>query len=153
MKGLSRKTLAPNAEPVYEHVEPIHEHVEPITVAASVSAGAEPAALPVHIRSLIDALIEGDRIAVFTVLRQQVRDGGVPEQLLSTVVCILDDVYRARLYNTPCDADIARLTARLSTPILEKLISSLTTAVDSSYSEGVTGAKLALIRALAVLGA
>jgi len=36
---------------------------------------------------------------------------------------------------------------------LEKLIASLTTAIDSSYSTGVTGAKLALTRALSILGA
>ena len=82
-----------------------------------------------------------------------VHDGGSPEHLLSTIVCTLDDAYRTRIDGTTSDAAIARLTARLTTPILEKLITSLTTAVDSSYSEGVTGAKLALIRALSVLGA
>jgi hypothetical protein len=78
---------------------------------------------------------------------------GSPEQLVSGVVCLLDDVYRARVDGTACDPDIARLTARLSTTTLEKLIASLTTAIDSSYSTGVTGAKLALTRALVTLGA
>ena len=81
------------------------------------------------------------------------RGAGAPEQLISSVVCLLDDTYRARIDGTDCDADIARMTARLSTPTLEKLIASLTTAIDSSYSTGVTGAKLALTRALTVLGA
>ena len=62
-------------------------------------------------------------------------------------------MYHARIDGTACDPDIARLTARLTTPQLEKLISALTTAIDSSYSTGVTGAKLALTRALAILGA
>jgi hypothetical protein len=48
---------------------------------------------------------------------------------------------------------VARLTAKIPTPTLEKLVASLATAVDSSYSEGVIGAKLALTRALLVLGA
>ncbi len=151
VKGLSRKSLAPNAEPIYEQVEPIYEQVEPITVAAST--GVESTAIPAHSRSLIVPLIEGDRAAVFAGLRKHVQEGGAPEQLLSTMVGILDDVYRARMDGASCDADIARRSARLSMPILEKLIASLTTAVDSSYSDGVTGAKLALIRALSVLGA
>jgi hypothetical protein len=82
-----------------------------------------------------------------------VRGGGVPEHLVSSVVCLLDDTYRARIDGSYCDETIARLTARLDTPTLEKLISSLTTAIDSSYTDSVTGAKLAFTRALAVLGA
>jgi hypothetical protein len=92
-------------------------------------------------------------VAVFAGLRQHVRGAGAPEQLISDIVCLLDDVYRSRIDGTVCDADIARMTARLSTPTLEKLVASLATAIDSSYSTGVTGAKLALARALTVLGA
>jgi hypothetical protein len=54
---------------------------------------------------------------------------------------------------TRSDADVVRLVARLDTPTLEKLVASLTTAIDSSYTAGVTGAKMALTRALGVLGA
>ena len=81
------------------------------------------------------------------------RGGGKPEQLLSAAACLLDDVYRARIDGTACDADISRLTARLNTPHLEQLVAALATAIDSSYSAGATGAKLALARALAILGA
>jgi hypothetical protein len=153
VKGLSRKNLALAAERIVEpkpHIEPVYENVEPIVAAGAI---VESTAIPTHIRILIDALVEGDRGEVFAGLRQHVRNGGTPEKLFSTMVCILDDVYHARMDGTTCDADIVRLTARLSTPILEKLIASLTTAIDSSYSDGVTGAKLALIRALTVLGA
>jgi hypothetical protein len=82
-----------------------------------------------------------------------VRGGGAPEHFISSAAILLDDAYRARIDGTASDADVARMTARLSTPTLEKLIASLTTAIDSSYSSGVTGAKLALTRALAILGA
>jgi hypothetical protein len=159
VKGLSRKSSvpiveravepSPNVEPVYENTEPIYENVEPISTNASVEASTTPS----RIRGLIDALVEGDRVAVFDTLRQHVRSGGAPEHLISNAICSLDDAYRSRIEGTTCDADIARLTARLGTPVLEKLVASLTTAVDSSYSTGVTGSKLALIRALAVLGA
>ena len=146
VKGLSR-----NVEPVYEKVEPIYENVEPIVADKVVSL--EPVAVPADIRGFISALIEGDRVAVFAGLRQHVRGSGSPEKLISEIVCLLDDAYRARIDGTDCDSDIVRTTARLNTPTLERLVASLTTAIDSSYSAGVTGAKLALTRALAILGA
>lgn len=139
-----------NVEPIYENVEPVYENVEPI---APVAPRTEAAGVPADVRGFTVALIEGDRAAVFAGLRQHVRGSGAPEQLITGAVCLLDDVYRARIDGTACDADIARMTARLSTPTLEKLIAGLATAIDSSYSTGVTGAKLALTRALATLGA
>jgi hypothetical protein len=145
------KGLARNVEPVYEKVEPIYNNVEPIVNERVVEK--DPVSAPTHIRGFISALVEGDRMAVFAGLRQHVRGSGSPEKLVSEIVCLLDDAYRARIDGTDCDADIARMTARLDTPTLEKLVASLTTAIDSSYSTGVTGAKLALTRALAVLGA
>ena len=125
--------------------------METITPHITVETVVESA--PTHIRGFATALVEGDRAAVFAGLRQHIRGGGASEHLLSKTVCIIDDVYRARVDGTACDPELARMTARLDTPTLEKLISSLTTAIDSSYSTGVTGAKLALTRALAVLGA
>ncbi|MFZ3043985.1 MAG: hypothetical protein WA058_02675 [Minisyncoccia bacterium] len=140
----------PNVEPVYEHIEPVYDHVEAIMSDAVIETTEVPA--PTHIRGFAVALVEGDRDAVFAGLRQHIRGGGAPEHLLSKTVCIIDDVYRSRIDGTACDPDLARMTARLDTPTLEKLITSLTTAIDSSYSTSVTGAKLALTRALAVLG-
>ena len=154
VKGLARSHPHPasaNIEPTYEKVEPIYENVEPIVEDKTVSTAS--VSVPADIRGFISALIEGDRVAVFAGLRQRIRGSGSPEKLISEIVCLLDDAYRARVDGTDCDADIARLTARLNTPTLEKLIASLTTAIDSSYSAGVTGAKLALTRALATLGA
>ncbi len=159
VKGLARSHPAPvfehtksvrNIEPIYENVEPIATNTAQLPVE---SLNAEPVSAPAHTRGFIAALVEGDRAAVFAGLRQHVRGGGASEQLISPIVCLLDDAYRARIDGTDCDADIARMTARLDTPTLEKLVASLTTAIDSSYSTGVTGAKLALTRALAVLGA
>ena len=43
-----------------------------------------------------------------------------------------------------------RVTDHLATSFLEKFVTSLTTAIDGSYSMGVTGLKIALTRALAV---
>ncbi|OGG62721.1 hypothetical protein A3C19_03405 [Candidatus Kaiserbacteria bacterium RIFCSPHIGHO2_02_FULL_54_22] len=143
--------LRPQASRVYANVEPIYENVEPIT--ADTARDTVPVSAPAHIRGFTAALVEGDREAVFAGLRQHVRGGGMPEKLVSEVVCLLDDAYRARVDGTACDADMARLVARLNTPTLEKLIAALTNAIDSSYSTGVTGAKLALTRALATLGA
>ncbi len=143
---------AARTEPVHEKVEPIYENVETIATAPGASTN-EPNAAPVHVRGFAAALVEGDRAAVFAGLREQTRGGGKPEQLLSAVACLLDDVYRSRIDGTMCDADMSRIAARLDTPRLEQLIAALANAIDSSYSTGVTGAKLALTRALAVLGA
>lgn len=158
VKGLARNhTLTPepkserantNSEPIYDHVEPVYENVEAIE-----ETGATNGNVQTDVRGFTISLVQGDRTAVFASLRQQMRGAGAPEQLLSSAVCLLDDVYRARIDGTPCDEEIARVTARLTTPVLEKLIASLTTAIDSSYSTGVTGAKLALTRALSTLGA
>jgi hypothetical protein len=43
---------------------------------------------------------------------------------------------------------VLRITGKCTTPTLETLVASLTHAVDGSYSQGMTGAKLALTRAL-----
>ena len=157
VKGLSHQTHAPvvdravktqNVEPIYENVEPIGERVETVAKESAPEAGAAP-----QVRGFVLALVEGDRTAVFAGLREYVRGGGKPERLLFDAVCLLDDVYRARIDGTACDAGISRLTARLTTPHLEQLVAALATAIDSSYSAGITGAKLALARALAALGA
>jgi hypothetical protein len=141
-----------NIEPVYENVEPIYENIEPI-MNDPMPEAAPIASAPAHIRGLVAALVEGDRTAVFAGLRQQIRGGGSSEKLVSDIAVLLDDAYRARIDGTQSDADTARLVARLDTPTLEKLVASLTTAIDSSYTTNVTGAKIALTRALAVLGA
>jgi len=151
VKGLSQKHSVVSSEHMKESAtndEPIFEDTEPI-VHDSIAATDELA--PAHDFTI--ALVEGDRAAVFAKLRQQINNAGTLERLMSAVICLLDEVYRARLDGTVCDIGIARATARLSTPTLEKLVDSLTTAIDSSYSLETTGAKLALIRALAVLGA
>ncbi len=109
------------------------------------------AAVSTDVRDFIAALINGDRDTVFGSLRQVVREGGDAETFLTQVVCALDDAYRARVENSSVHPEIARLTAPLATPFIERLTGALTNAVDSSYSPGITGAKLALTRALAVI--
>lgn len=158
VKSLSKQNeLKLNVEPIYRNVEPIRENVEPIADEPAVAAPASVRGSLRHadpsVTGFAAALLEGDREAVFAGLRQHIRGGGTPEQLLSAVACLVDDAYRARIDGAFCDAGIARLAARLDTPTLERIVASLTTAIDSSYSAGVTGAKLALTRALAVLGA
>ena len=148
---LSQK-VGHNVEPVYENVEPIYKNIDTIMTDIAPETMAIASA-PTHVRGFIAALIEGDRAAVFAGLRQYIRGAGAPEKLIAETACLLDDAYRARLDGTSSDPDTTRLVARLDTPTLEKLVASLTTAIDSSYSTGVTGAKIALTRALAVLGA
>lgn len=158
VKGLSREHAAPAAERAHEPVAALPDAKpvfapEPITEKAHEAVEETLAVVSADIRGFASALVEGDRVAVFAGLRQHMRGGGRAEHLLSKTACLLDDVYRARVDGTACDTEIARRTARFSTPVLEQLVTSLTTAIDSSYSEGVTGAKLALTRALSSIGA
>ncbi|HEY4488794.1 MAG TPA: hypothetical protein VJB97_04720, partial [Candidatus Paceibacterota bacterium] len=142
-----------NIEPVYPAPTVgawVNENIEPIKKDA---AAPEMPEVPAHVRGVTAALLEGDRAAVFAALRGHVRGEGAPESFIHSLVCLLDDAYRARVDGTPCDSSVARMTARLSTPTFEKLVAALTTAIDSSYESGITGAKLALTRALGVLGA
>ncbi len=104
-------------------------------------------------RGFLSSLLEGDRAAVFAALRQVSRGGGSVSVFLSDVTCMLDDAYRARIDGTDCDEDIVRLVAKYQTPVLEGLISALATAIDSSYSSDITAAKIAIVHALACIGA
>lgn len=159
VKGLSRasapaqRVVAPAAAP--EPAAPVEQAYIPenIPTAALVQSVHTEAAVPATVRGMVSAILERDKEAVFAALRMHVRGGGEPEALLTPALCMIDDVYRSRIDGTPCDENVSRLAARLDTPTLEKLVASLTTAIDASYATSVTGAKLALTRALAALGA
>ena len=160
VKGLAHSRAMHSAEPNREEVqtEPTYEHTEPIDEIAgpTPSQPVQDSVRPTRSKGLhgfISVLVQGNREEVFATLRDQVKNGTSPEVMLTASVCLLDDAYRARIDGTPCDPDVALITSRLDTTTLEKLVTALATAVDSSYSSGVTGAKLALTRALAVLGA
>jgi len=143
-----------NIEPIYNNVEPVYESVEPIRSAApKAKMEAAPAAVAPEVPSFIEALLRGERETVFGAIRATVRAGGDAEAFLTQVVCALDDAYRARMEGTSVHPEVARVTSDCATPFLERLVTSLSTAVDSSYSTGITGTKLALTRALAIAGA
>jgi len=133
VKGLTREThthtvqhvvetaaQAPNVEPIYANVEPIPAP-EPKKVGEPIPPPTLPepepeTAVPADVKGFTSALLEGDRLAVFAGLRQHTRGGGNAAHFISAVACLIDDVYRARIDGTPCDADTARLAARFSTP-------------------------------------
>jgi len=146
-------------------VEPIYENVEPVTPvmrqevpararqsSTSATRQATPE-IPAEAPAFIEALLAGDRERTFGMLREVARSGGDPEAFFTQAACALDDAYRARLEGVPVHPEIARITHDVATPVLERLVTALTVAVDSSYSIGITGAKLALTRALATVGA
>ncbi len=169
VKGLARTAQSRDARPIAAPEEPVTpepviltERIMPKKNTESNVPAEEPMrervpessrGITVDTRGFIAALLEGDREAVFATLRQVVRGGGSIERFLADAVCALDDAYRARIDGSASDPDIARLAARYSTPVLEHVIAALTTAIDSSYSNGMTGAKLALTRALSEIGA
>ena len=150
VKGLSRETQHA-AAPAYE--APVEPVIVPGTERIQEEAPAAAPMMEVHhdVPAFIEALLSGDRDQVFGMLRQVNRTGGDSETFVTHAVCALDDAYRSRLDGTPCHPEVLRATEGCATPFLERVIASLATAVDSSYSTGVTGAKLALTRALAVV--
>ena len=157
VKGLSRErskveAIHDRVEPIFDRVEPVYENVEPIMTELE-ERPESMAGAPSDVRGFIAALVEGDRGAVFAALRLQVKSGASPEAFVTKIACAIDDAFRSRIDGTPADPEIVRVTARLDTGTLEKLVSALSNAIDSSYSLGITGAKLALTRALSALGA
>ncbi len=148
VKGLTR-------QPVQVAPAPEVRHEEVVAPVAHVAEARHQVYkdVPTDVRGFIAGLIQGDRDGVFAILRNVVRGGGDVQAFVTSVVCGLDDAYRARLDGSVVDPEVARAVANVATPTLERVIASLTTAIDSSYSLDVTGAKLAVTRALAVLGA
>jgi hypothetical protein len=169
VKGLSRQKsvhAAPaahaNVEPAYENVEAINDRVEPIyenvEEIAPASAPAKPArqeapkaAPAAEVPAFLALVLAGDRDGAFSMIRSIVREGGDAESFLTQVAVALDDAYRARLDGTAVHGEIARVTGSCATPFLEKLVAAFSTGVDSTYSQGITGAKLAVARALGVV--
>ena len=103
------------------------------------------------VRDFIAALLNGDRDTVFGMIRSMARQGQDTEAFVSHAACALDDAYRACIDGTTCHPDIAELTNGCHPSYLERLVASLTSAVDGSYSAGMTGVKMALTRALGVV--
>ena len=157
VKGLSREI-----EQKHVHEAPAHQEVmqsvrEEAPAAAAPAPRYVPAAAPVatpmnaDVRDFIAALLNGDRDTVFGMIRSMARQGEDTEAFVSNAACALDDAYRACIDGTTCHPDIAELTNGCHPSYLERLVASLTTAVDGSYSAGMTGVKMALTRALGVV--
>jgi hypothetical protein len=165
VKGLSRESgmvFAQRDETSYDAPTPAEEAAPvqaavpeaapaPIQDVPTPVATAEPITYSDDISGFLGALLSGNRDQVFGTLRDVNRTGGDTQEFLAHAVCALDDAYRARIDGTPVHPEIARITSDCATNFLERLVSSLATAIDSSYSAGITGAKLAATRALAVV--
>lgn len=162
VKGLAREAEArPTAtahelRPNFMIREEEQPHYEPAPVPEPLAAKPEPVAqeaAPVNadVSDFITALLQGDRDTVFATIRSITRTGGNSEEFLTHAVCALDEAYRSQVDGSVCHPEIARLTSECHPNFLEKIVTALTTAVDGSYSTGVTGVKLALTRALSVV--
>ncbi len=155
MKGLSRsKSVNPpaekNIEPIFENVEPIMENIDPIAEEYAATVPTEIKKTDTSTAGFVTALVAHDRTTVFAALRTHMQNGGKADAFITNAVCALDDAYRARVDGTLCDPAIKKACEPCDNATLEKLIGALTTAIDSSYSTDITGAKLALTRALAI---
>jgi hypothetical protein len=169
VKGLTRITdQAPAATSAYElrlehkapetHEAPEREEAHAPAAHAETPAPTAPKAAaptPAHpeVPAFIQALVNGERETVFGIVRAMTRAGEDVESFLAHATFALDDAYRAHLEGTPVHPEVAKATEGCAPSFLERIVSALTTAVDGSYSHGITGTKLALTRALAVSGA
>ncbi len=123
------------------------------TVAAPVaSARTEPTATPSDVPAFLAAMFAGDKDAVFAKLRDVTKAGEDAQEFLTHAVFALDDAYRAKTEGAPVHPEIAKVCENCAPNFLEKLIETLSTAVDSSYTAGTTAAKVAVTRALKLIG-
>lgn len=157
VKGLSRESgmqlatePAPEAPKAYAPAPAAVEPEAPPAAAPMQRAEAHAASVSSDVVGFISAILEGERDVVFGTIRRINQAGHDAEEFMAHAICALDDAYRARLDGTPVHEDVKQVTDHLGTSFLERLVTALTTAVDGSYSMGVTGIKLALTRALAV---
>jgi hypothetical protein len=159
VKGLSRESgmefSMPEAVAPAAPVAMVEAPAEPVREVAPAPApirASAPVAAPVHaeVPGFISMLLAGEKDQVFALVRRMNQAGQDVEEFMAHAICSLDDAYRARIDGTPVHEDVKRVTEHCATPFLERLVTSLTTAVDGSYSMGVTGIKLAITRALAV---
>ncbi|MEK7602453.1 MAG: hypothetical protein AAB472_03130 [Patescibacteria group bacterium] len=143
VKGLSREEELP-VIPVAPAPVAVSIHQVPVVEHAPHVAKETPSDVP----AFLTALMAGEKETVFKMVRSINQAGGDAEAFLSHVIVALDDAYRAKLDGTKVHPEIARICVDCSPSFLERLIESLSTAVDARYSAGVTGVKLALTRAL-----
>jgi hypothetical protein len=142
VKGLAQETDAP------VFVPPV---AAPIATAPVMTRETTPALPHDNVPAFIDALLNGQKDQVFGTLRDINRAGGNAETFLTHVTMALDDAFRNKLDGTAVHPEVAKVCENCAPNFLERVISSLSTAVDSSYTAGVTGVKLAVTRALAAV--
>jgi hypothetical protein len=152
VKGLARSKTIDEETYISEELPAIHEEIHASTQTQSVAEEVTSEETVPNVVSFVTALLHGDKERVFDTIRSLVKEGKRPDEFLTNVVCTLDDAYRARLDGTHCDEAVVHACAPYETNTLERVIGALTTAVDTSYQEAHTGVKLALTRALAVVG-
>jgi hypothetical protein len=132
-----------------EHALPPSPEDHTWKTPAEVLAAAPVAKVVSHdVPAFLTALLAAEKDQVFNIIREINKAGGDVEQFLTHAVMALDDAYRAKIDGTAVHPDVARVCVNCAPSFLERVISSLSTAVDGSYTTGVTGVKLALTRAL-----
>lgn len=135
VKGIARES---GAYAVHE-VKEMHD-VKPMshdpTKAASVA----------QVNAFLDLLVQGERDAVFDMVRDIEEHGEGAESFLTRVLTATESALQARMNGGTCDIRIMEILGNCETPALEKLVAALATG-----DKGSQGGKLALTRALGAL--
>ncbi len=151
VKGLSRETgyevaVSAPAAPVAAH----YTHEAPAPAAPAMEA-SRPVSRSTN--TFVYAIFAGDQASALETLRSVAREGGNVTAFMTSAVQAVDDAYRARLEGAAADAEIVRVTSNVADEGLERVISALSTAIDASYTNAMTAAKLAVTRAVSALHA
>lgn len=136
VKGLARESGAQSLHVARTmHDEPRQEAHDPKKAVSTAQVNA-----------FLDLLIQGERDAVFDMLRDIEEHGEGAEPFLTRVLTAVESALQARMSGGTCDIRVMEILGNCETPALEKLVASLSTA-----DKGKQSGKLALTRALTAL--
>lgn len=135
VKGLARESGASALHIAHEVHDPKpHDH-DPKKMASSAQVNA-----------FLDLLVQGERDAVFEMLRDIEEQGEGAEPFLTRVITAVESALEARIGGATCDLRTMEVLGNCETPALEKLVAALQTA-DTRKQSG----KLAITRAFSAL--
>lgn len=135
VKGLARESGASalhEAKEMHEVKPASHDPAKAVSVA--------------QVNAFLDLLVQGERDAVFDMLRDIEEHGEGAESFLTRVLSAVESALQARMNGGTCDIRIMEILGNCETPSLEKLAAALATG-----DTGKQGGKLALTRALGAL--
>ncbi len=118
------------------------------TVVPAMSGAEEASAM-----QFVGAVLSGDRVNAFNIVRSLEHDSVNPTALITGTATVLDRLYRVRHGGqNGIDRDLISKSEKVTDENLHKLVEVFTHALDTVYSNPFTGLKLALAQAFEIVG-